>query len=310
MQETDNKKPEFEFTESGWLRFVRPAVSLLVYALVYFFVFRNHPFWIFIITGIVLLHETGHFLAMKYFGYRDVQMFFIPFLGGFVSGAPLRVSQRQRIITLFAGPVPGILLGIAMLFLFYETGNRFYYQFSFFLIVLNVFNLLPVTPLDGGQLLRNLYGSKTDVLQPVFLAIVGIAVFWMAVKTGNLWLLAIVWITVFGCRRLLKMIIIRRALSKKGINYRMAYDLLDDNTYMAIRKEMISRVNALRYFDPEKIEEDESLAARWVRKVLDVPLEKDMNKVGIIFSTVIWLILLVMPIFYLFKDFSIRLFLL
>lgn len=310
MQETDNKKPEFEFAESGWLRFVRPAVSLLVYALVYFFVFRNHPVWIFIITGIVLLHETGHFLAMKYFGYRDVQMFFIPFLGGFVSGAPLRVSQRQRVITLFAGPVPGILLGIAMLFLFYETGNRFYYQLSFFLIVLNVFNLLPVTPLDGGQLLRNLYGSKTDVLQPVFLAIVGIAVFWMAVKTGNLWLLAIVWITVFGCRRLLKMIIIRRALSKKGINYRMAYDLLDDNTYMAIRKEMISRVNALRYFDTEKIEEDESLAARWVRKVLDVPLEKDMNKVGIIFSTVIWLILLVMPIFYLFKDFSIRLFLL
>ncbi len=310
LQQTDKKKPEMELTESGWSRFIRPALSLLAYFLVYFFVFRDKPVWIFIITGIVLLHETGHFLSMKYFGYKDVRMFFIPFLGGFVSGAPKKVSQLQRIITLFAGPVPGIIIGIGMLFYFRHTGEPFYYQLSFFLIVLNVFNLLPVSPLDGGQLLENLFGRRTYFLQPVFLAGMGILVFGLAVKMGSLWLLAIVWIIVFACRRLLRMVAIRRALDKKGINYRISYDQLDDETYLAIRKEVIERVNALRYIDPEKIGDDEYLVTKWVRKILEVPVEKDMSKASIIFSTVMWVILLVIPLLYLFKAFSIRHFLL
>ncbi len=310
MQETDNKKPEFELVEGGWFRFVRPALSLLAYFLIYYFVFRDKPVWILVITGIVLLHEMGHFLSMKYFGYKDVRIFFIPLLGGFVSGAPRKVSQWQRVITLFAGPAPGILLGMGMLFLYQQTGDRFYYQVSFFLVALNAFNLLPVSPLDGGQLLENLYGKKTNILQPVFLGVMGGIVFWMAVKTGSLWLLAIVWIIVFGCRRMVKMITIRSALDKKGIDYRTSYEGLDDANYMAIRQEVVTRVHTLRHFDPDKVGEGEYLAAKWVRKVLDAPVEKDMNRPGVIFATVIWLILLVLPLFCLFNTFSIRLFLL
>lgn len=310
MQETNNKKPEFERAEGGWLRFVRPALSLLAYFLVYYFVFRDKPVWIIVITGIVLLHELGHFLSMKYFGYTDVRIFFIPLLGGFVSGAPRKVSQWQRVITLFAGPAPGILLGMGMLLLHQQTGDRFYYQVSFFLVTLNVFNLLPVSPLDGGQLLKNLYGTKTNILQPVFLAIMGGLVFWMAVKTGSLWLLAIVWIIVFGCRRMVKMITIRNALDKKGVDYRTSYDRLDDRNYMAIRQEVVTRVHRFRHVEPDIVGEGEYLVAKWVRKVLDAPVEKDMSRRSIIFATLIWLILLVLPLLSLFNTFSIRLFLL
>ncbi len=79
----------------------------------------------------MLLHEAGHFFAMKVFGYRDVRMFFVPFLGAFVSGSPYTISQRQRTVTLLAGPVPGILVGIIFLILYYNTGNSFYYQLEF-----------------------------------------------------------------------------------------------------------------------------------------------------------------------------------
>jgi len=308
--EAENKKPEFEFADSGLLRYVRPALGLVLYFLIYYFVFRDKPLWIIIITCIVLLHETGHFLAMKYFGYRDVQMFFIPLLGGFVSGAPKKVSQRQRVITLFAGPAPGILLGLAALLLFHYTGGRFYYQLGFFMIVLNAFNLLPVTPLDGGQLLENLYGKKIWILQPVFLILAGLFIFGMAVKTGNPWLLIFVWLVVFRVRRILNILSVRKAMDKKGIIYNISYEMLTDHSYMEIRKLLVARINSLRHFDAEKTGDDESPVVKWMQKVLIPPVEKDMSHVQIIISTVIWLILLVIPLVYLIKDFSIRLFLL
>ena len=37
---------------------------------------------ILVVAIVLLIHELGHLIAMKLFGYRDVQMFFIPLFGG------------------------------------------------------------------------------------------------------------------------------------------------------------------------------------------------------------------------------------
>lgn len=308
MQETINKKPEFEFSESRLHRFVKTGISLLVYFLIYYFMFRNKPEWIIVITAIVLLHETGHFAAMKYFGYRDVQMFFIPFLGAFVSGSPQKISQRQRVITLFAGPTPGIIAGLIVLAIFLQTGARFYYQLSFFLITLNVFNLLPVTPLDGGQLLENLYGAKTRIVQPVFLMLTGLLLFAVAVKMGNPYILILVWFIITRIRRMLKVMSVRKALDREKVSYKTTYKMLDDQSYMVIRAALIRRVPALNGLDPETTGADEDRIVKWVQRVLDAPVSADLNRGQIIFSTLVWLILLVAPILLLFKFFSFRLF--
>ncbi len=309
MQETDYKKPEWGPAEAGWVRYVRPVAGLLAYFLIYYFVFRDKPAWILFITGIVLLHESGHFIAMKYFGYTDVKIFFIPLLGGFVSGAPRKISQWQRVVTLFAGPAPGILLGTGMLLLYQQTGDRLYYQLSFFLMALNAFNLLPVSPLDGGQLLDNLYGKKTSILQPFLLGITGVFVFWMAVKTGSLWLLALVWLIVYGCRRMITVMRIRRTLDKKGVRYTTSYEGLTDAAYMAIRRELIAHVPAFRSLDPEKITEGEYRMAKWVRRILEAPVEKDMSRWRIVLATLVWIALLVLPLVFIVRTFSLRLFL-
>ena len=46
----------------------------------------NTAFDVGALVGVILFHELGHFAGMKLFGYRDVKMFFIPFLGAAVSG--------------------------------------------------------------------------------------------------------------------------------------------------------------------------------------------------------------------------------
>jgi hypothetical protein len=44
---------------------------------------------------VVLIHELGHFLAMKYFGYKDLGMFFIPLLGAYVSGTKKKFHKEN-----------------------------------------------------------------------------------------------------------------------------------------------------------------------------------------------------------------------
>ena len=52
---------------------------------------------IFIIIVVILIHETGHLIAMKYFGYKDVKMFFIPFFGAAVSKADDVSSSKKAL---------------------------------------------------------------------------------------------------------------------------------------------------------------------------------------------------------------------
>ena len=72
-----------------------------------------------------MIHELGHFFAMKYFHYKDLGIFFIPLLGAYVSGSKREVSQKQSAIILLAGPLPGIIIGIA-LYLIDQNGPGYY----------------------------------------------------------------------------------------------------------------------------------------------------------------------------------------
>lgn len=110
------------------------------------------------VLAILLLHEGGHALAMRAFGYRDMSMFFIPFLGAMVTGRPRDIPAWKQALVLLAGPVPGLLLGAALLWWWggaIPSAGGFDWQMAAWMAVLiNLFNLLPLTPLDGGQLVE------------------------------------------------------------------------------------------------------------------------------------------------------------
>lgn len=66
---------------------------------------------------VLVVHELGHYAAMRAFGYRDTKMFFIPFLGAAVSGRHDDASGTQRAVVALAGPLPGIVLGMLAVWL-------------------------------------------------------------------------------------------------------------------------------------------------------------------------------------------------
>jgi Zn-dependent protease len=110
------------------------------------------------VLAILLLHEGGHALAMRAFGYRDMSMFFIPFLGAMVTGRPRDIPAWKQALVLLAGPVPGLLLGAAVLWTWDGAppplGGFDWQMAAWMAVLINLFNLLPLTPLDGGQLVE------------------------------------------------------------------------------------------------------------------------------------------------------------
>src|SRR5436190_20925543 len=72
-------KPELENKKGNvW---VRSIMSLALYLLIGYYFFSANWILLLILTGIVMFHEFGHFLAMKAFHYKELGIFFIPLLG-------------------------------------------------------------------------------------------------------------------------------------------------------------------------------------------------------------------------------------
>jgi Zn-dependent protease len=106
------------------------------------------------ITLVVLVHEFGHWGAMRLTGYRQPTIFFVPFFGAATSGHKPDATLWQELAVLLAGPLPGLALGGALL----ASGPLpvELHELARLAIFVNAANLLPLWPLDGGRVLQRL----------------------------------------------------------------------------------------------------------------------------------------------------------
>ncbi len=168
----------------------RTMVSLLLYVGIYYLLFHDLKS-ILLLVVVIIIHESGHYIAMKMYGYSNVKMLFIPLLGAFVSGQPAHIHPVKKMVVLMAGPLPGILIGMICGMIFSWNQEYIYYQLALMFIFLNVFNLLPVSPLDGGQMLETLFFRSNKVVQTIFIVFSSLAIGLLAWGTKNYALLLI-----------------------------------------------------------------------------------------------------------------------
>lgn len=137
-----------------------------------------------------LAHESGHALVLRIFG-ADIIQFRVGALGAVIETDLSRLSYRQEVVAVLAGPAANLLLVLLL-----PEGAELLIGANF---VLGIFNLLPLPLLDGGRAVRIvlswLLGPErgdwmSDIVGRTFALILGTGLLGLMVFTGgSLWLL-------------------------------------------------------------------------------------------------------------------------
>jgi len=109
--------------------------------------------WTFAVGFVVLLfvHELGHVIALRREGIKASAPMFIPFLGALISARSLGDNALAEARVGLAGPVLGSIGAAACLAIGEAAGSDLFRALAYIGFFLNLFNLLPVVPLDGGR---------------------------------------------------------------------------------------------------------------------------------------------------------------
>jgi Zn-dependent protease len=109
--------------------------------------------WTFAAGFVVLLflHEIGHVIQLRREGIKASAPMFIPFLGALITAKSLGENALAEARVGLAGPILGSLAAAAVWVLAELTGSSLLLALAYVGFLLNLFNLLPVVPLDGGR---------------------------------------------------------------------------------------------------------------------------------------------------------------
>lgn len=131
-------------------------LSIAVYAVMFFHDMRHWPLAIAMAVGfalLILVHEMGHVLAMRRYKMAGSPPVFIPFVGALIN---LRRNPRnawEEAVIGIGGPLLGTAGALACYAIYWLSPhhNPILLTLSFWGFLLNLFNLLPIPPLDGGR---------------------------------------------------------------------------------------------------------------------------------------------------------------
>jgi Zn-dependent protease len=130
-------------------KFLTTSGSMLVSIVAYQLLFG----WAFSVGFVLLLllHELGHVIQLRREGIQASAPMFIPFLGAVISAKSLGDDAAAEARVGLAGPVLGTIATLVPLGIWLATGEDLWRALAYIGFLINLFNLLPVLPLDGGR---------------------------------------------------------------------------------------------------------------------------------------------------------------
>ena len=182
-------KPKFNLVSLGLLGFklLKSAkiikVALAGASLAAYSWFFSFQFAIALIACLVA-HEYGHIRAMRYFNMPTKGIYLIPFLGGLAVSDGKINTRWQDVVISIMGPIFGLGMSVICLLAYLVTDNIFFAGLAAFNALLNLFNLLPILPLDGGHILKSVtfsMNSKVGLVLCVLAAVFGV---WLSYTLG------------------------------------------------------------------------------------------------------------------------------
>jgi Zn-dependent protease len=131
------------------VKLLASAGTMLVSIAAYSFVF-GWPFAVGFVA-LLLVHELGHVIQLRREGLKASLPMFIPFMGAVISARSLGENALAEARVGLAGPILGSVGSVLCIVIWHLTGDDIWRALAFTGFFLNLFNLLPVVPLDGGR---------------------------------------------------------------------------------------------------------------------------------------------------------------
>lgn len=137
------------------------AINILVYWFLFYASFHDARFafgFAFGFVVLILVHEMGHVFAMWHYGLNASPPIFIPFIGALINLRERPANAMVEAVVGIGGPVLGTVgtLACFALYMFAPVSGEAKTLLLWLCAVgcfLNLFNLLPLPPLDGGRVM-------------------------------------------------------------------------------------------------------------------------------------------------------------
>lgn len=185
---------------------------------------------------ILIVHEYGHYLAAKFSGYPPRLWLHIPFFGARMESQTFR-SEHDEAYIAYGGPLLGGICSLLLFGLWLVLPLQPQWRYNLYVIsiasaVLNLFNLIPLLPLDGGRIMHTVLPRTS--LAVGFAALLSVSFFFREAA------FLVVWILVVGYMPILPLWRFRIACAMLAampalmwLGYRGAH-LWEDGVYLAL----------------------------------------------------------------------------
>lgn len=134
------------------------SINPFFWIIIFGSIFTGQFIEIITLFAVVIIHELGHIFAAKNYGWRILEVQLLPF-GGMTRVEQKNESVCEELIVAICGPLQNIIMIIIAIV--FQKFNLWSNEWTTFFIQANLliglFNLLPISPLDGSKILRALF---------------------------------------------------------------------------------------------------------------------------------------------------------
>lgn len=241
-------KPELQ-VESN-VKNNRWLFHLILFGLLFYFFFDQDIVYVAALLLVLLIHELGHYVMMKVFGYKGVRIYVIPLLGGLTTGEKTQYSKREWLAVIAAGPLPGIIIGLLVFVINAPLQLHNLKTLWTTFLAINVLNSLPIYPLDGGRIIELLWFREDSLYRFIFGIVSVLSLTVLILFLSSPIMLIIPFSMVLNLVQEWKRYKIRQVLRQEQISYVGDFIEISDQQYWTLR-DVVLMNNAGKFPDAE-----------------------------------------------------------
>lgn len=153
---------------------IQIKISYLILFILIFSMFFNCFNQLIILIAIILIHELAHCLVCIYYNLNILEIKIFVFGGVAKFQGEIEENPKQEVIIASAGPISNFILAFITLLIINRFNIKGNYIAQLFLtanVVIGLFNLIPVLPLDGGRVARGILGYYLGVKKATYIIV-------------------------------------------------------------------------------------------------------------------------------------------